>query len=71
VDGIELGHRITDVSGYVQQEELFLPTLTVREHLLLQARLRLAGLDSMRRTKKVEEVNFLNVNELTYSPFRL
>lgn len=56
MDGIELGERITNVSGYVQQEELFLPTLTVKEHLLLQARLRLTGTDAS-LTKKVDEVN--------------
>lgn len=62
MDGIELGHRITDVSGYVQQEELFLPTLTVREHLLLQARLRLAGSDAMQRAKKVDHVILFHID---------
>jgi len=56
VDGVELGPRITSVSGYVQQEELFLPTLTVKEHLLLQARLRLAGSDAAYRAKRVDEI---------------
>lgn len=56
VDGIELGSKITNVSGYVQQEELFLPTLTVKEHLLLQARLRLASTDGPHRAKRVDEV---------------
>ncbi|KAI6183465.1 ABC transporter domain-containing protein [Aphelenchoides bicaudatus] len=60
VDGIELGSKITDVSGYVQQEELFLPTLTVGEHLALQARLRLSGASPMQRAKKVDEI----MNEL-------
>ena len=32
---------LTAISGYVQQEDLFIPSITVREHLLFQARLRL------------------------------
>lgn len=56
VDGVGMGSRITNVSGYVQQEELFLPTLTVKEHLLLQARLRLADTDSAHRAKRVDEL---------------
>ncbi|KHN70649.1 ABC transporter ATP-binding protein/permease wht-3 [Toxocara canis] len=43
VNGRELGKEITSVSGYVQQDELFLSTLTVKEHLSLQACLRLPG----------------------------
>lgn len=59
VDGVEMGSKITNVSGYVQQEELFLPTLTVKEHLLLQARLRLAGSNSEQRAKRVDEVQII------------
>uniref|UniRef100_A0A0M3I3N3 ABC transporter domain-containing protein n=1 Tax=Ascaris lumbricoides TaxID=6252 RepID=A0A0M3I3N3_ASCLU len=43
VNGRELRKEITSVSGYVQQDELFVSTLTVKEHLSLQARLRLPG----------------------------
>ena len=34
-------NNTTDVSAYVQQEDLFLGTLTVREHLVFQAMLRM------------------------------
>ena len=32
---------LTAVSGYVQQDDLFIPSLTVREHLIFQARVRM------------------------------
>ena len=33
--------NLTSVSAYVQQEDLFIPSLSVREHLLFQSRLRM------------------------------
>lgn len=36
VNGCEIGQEITAISGYAQQEELFLGTLTVREYLTVQ-----------------------------------
>lgn len=36
VNGCEIGEEITAISGYAQQEELFLGTLTVREYLTIQ-----------------------------------
>ena len=48
---------ITAISAYVQQEDLFIPCLTVKEHLIFQARLRLeASLSSAERERRVEEV---------------
>ena len=48
---------LTAISGYVQQEDLFIPSLTVREHLIFQARLRLeASLTTAERERRVEEV---------------
>ena len=45
------------MSAYVQQEDLFIPSLTVREHLLFQARLRLeASLTTSERERRVEEM---------------
>ena len=37
-NGQELGGAITKISAYVQQENLFIGTLTVREHIHFQAR---------------------------------
>ena len=36
VNGCKIGKDITAISGYAQQEELFVGTLTVREHLTIQ-----------------------------------
>ncbi|GMR33739.1 hypothetical protein PMAYCL1PPCAC_03934 [Pristionchus mayeri] len=55
VNGNELGRRITSVAGYAQQEELFVGTLTVREYLTVQARLRVSGSDE-RRERRVSIV---------------
>lgn len=33
VNGLDMGRRINRVAGYVQQENLFIPSMTVREHL--------------------------------------
>ncbi|KAI1693473.1 ABC-2 type transporter domain-containing protein [Ditylenchus destructor] len=43
-------------SGYVQQDELFLATLTVREHLMIQARLRLVDMNEEEMNKRVDDV---------------
>lgn len=55
VNGVEMGRDITKVSGYAQQEELFLGTLTVRECLEIQARLRVAGNAERRRKRLARE----------------
>ena len=34
-------NTLTSVSAYVQQDDLFIGTLTVREHLVFQARVRM------------------------------
>ena len=36
INGVEVGKRIKNISAYVQQEDLFIGTLTVREHLMFQ-----------------------------------
>ncbi|CAJ0579821.1 unnamed protein product, partial [Mesorhabditis spiculigera] len=56
-NGQELGSAMTGVCGYVQQEDLFLGTLTVEEHLTIQALMRLSGtMDARQRARRVEEV---------------
>uniref|UniRef100_A0A914EIA1 ABC transporter domain-containing protein n=1 Tax=Acrobeloides nanus TaxID=290746 RepID=A0A914EIA1_9BILA len=56
VEGCSLGRKMTQVSGYVQQDELFMPTLTVYEHLSIQAKLRLVGFSENERKQRVEEI---------------
>ncbi|CAJ0605958.1 unnamed protein product [Cylicocyclus nassatus] len=41
VNGQRIGSTITSVSAYVEQEDIFVGTLTVREHLMVMARLKL------------------------------
>ena len=36
VNGQSIKHKIKNISGYVQQEDLFIGTLTVKEHLTFQ-----------------------------------
>lgn len=48
---------LTSISGYVQQEDLFIGTLTVREHLIFQALVRMhRHLTYRQRMDRVEEV---------------
>ncbi|KAF1762045.1 hypothetical protein GCK72_010307 [Caenorhabditis remanei] len=57
VNGQNIGKGVTSVSAYVQQEDLFMGTLTVKEHLEIQAKLRLPpGTSKSERAKRVEEV---------------
>uniref|UniRef100_A0AC35UDM9 ABC transporter domain-containing protein n=1 Tax=Rhabditophanes sp. KR3021 TaxID=114890 RepID=A0AC35UDM9_9BILA len=57
VNGSNLGRGITSVSAYVQQEDLFIGRLTVREHLLTQAYIRLPQeFTHSRRVARVNEV---------------
>eukprot|EP00794_Sanderia_malayensis_P003789 gene3789-4312_t len=41
VNGQEIGKKMKTISAYVQQEDLYIGTLTVREHLYFQAMLRI------------------------------
>lgn len=48
---------LTSVSAYVQQEDLFIGTLTVKEHLVFQALVRMhAHIPYKTRMDRVEEV---------------
>ncbi|KAK6747009.1 hypothetical protein RB195_000323 [Necator americanus] len=55
VNGNVIGREITAISGYAQQEEMFVGTLTVREYLMIQARLR-TNLVAEKREKRVNVV---------------
>ncbi|XP_025094863.1 protein white-like [Pomacea canaliculata] len=57
VNGVSLGSSIRNISGYVQQDDLFLGTLTVRETLRFRAMLRMdKNIKPKDRLAKVEEV---------------
>ncbi|CAG2162948.1 unnamed protein product, partial [Oppiella nova] len=50
-------NTITSVSAYVQQQDLFVPVLTVREHLIFHSLLRMdPNLPQKERTDRVNEV---------------
>lgn len=38
VNGEEIGKKISLISGFAQQQDIFVPTLTVDEYLIIQVR---------------------------------
>ncbi|CAG9531648.1 unnamed protein product, partial [Cercopithifilaria johnstoni] len=57
VNGQIIGRKITKVSAYIQQQNLFINSLTVYEHLNLQAALRLpASLTKHEKELRVKQV---------------
>ncbi|XP_071102630.1 protein white-like [Haliotis cracherodii] len=57
VNGVDVGRGIKNISAYVQQDELFIGTLTVKEHLIFRALLRMdRSLKKKARLQRVEEV---------------
>ena len=58
VNGVPVGpDSLTAVSAYVQQDDLFFGTLTVREHLVFQALVRMhSHIPYRQRMARVEEV---------------
>lgn len=65
VNGMKLEREITAISGYVQQDDLFIGRLTVREHLWFHAMLRMDKHCSKEdRLQRIEEV----IQEVRHSP---
>ncbi|UJR27397.1 hypothetical protein I4U23_008687 [Adineta vaga] len=66
VNGTNMGRNINRVSGYVQQEELFIPSMTTREHLHFHAMLRLnRDVSKQQRVGRVDELlEFLNLKKV-------
>ncbi|XP_021375248.1 protein white-like isoform X2 [Mizuhopecten yessoensis] len=57
LNGVEVGKSIRNMSAYLQQDDLFIGTLTVREHLIFRALLRMdKRIGKKERLQKVEEV---------------
>lgn len=64
---------ITEMTAYVQQEDLFIPIMTVREHLIFQAMLRMDNkipvkVRATRIQSVMEEVRGLLLLIAVYSP---
>ena len=61
---------ISSISAYVQQEDLFIPTLTVREHLAFTARVRMdSHLSHDAKMNRVDQVIHLVRNKQNYFLF--
>lgn len=57
LNGVEVGKNIRNMSAYLQQDDLFIGTLTVREHLTFRAMLRMdKNIKKKDRLQKVEDV---------------
>lgn len=56
INGVPFTEEAARMTAYVQQEDLFLGSLTVEEHLGFQARLTLPHLSDQERRKRVEQL---------------
>ncbi|XP_052773368.1 protein white-like [Mya arenaria] len=57
VNGVDVGSGIRNISAYVQQDDLFIATMTVKEHLTFRALLRMEKeVSRSRRMERVQEV---------------
>ena len=57
VNGVPWSSEVSRLASYVLQDDLFYATLTVREHLLFQAELRMGKKSSSKqRTKRVDRI---------------
>ena len=66
VNGKEIGSNIKYISAYVQQDDVFVPSLTVKEHLWFSTQLRIKGdvPDSVRKQKVDDVMKELGLTEL-------
>ncbi|CEF66288.1 ATP-binding cassette sub-family G member 2 [Strongyloides ratti] len=69
VNGINVDRGITNISSYVQQEDLFMGRLTVYEHLIIQSYMRLPSNNSCsQRKQRIKEiVDELELNDCLHS----
>uniref|UniRef100_A0A0K0ECK1 ABC transporter domain-containing protein n=1 Tax=Strongyloides stercoralis TaxID=6248 RepID=A0A0K0ECK1_STRER len=69
VNGINVNRGITNISSYVQQEDLFMSRLTVYEHLIIQSYMRLPSNNSCsQRKQRIKEiVDELELNDCLHS----
>ncbi|XP_052218229.1 protein white-like [Dreissena polymorpha] len=55
VNGVAVGKGIRNISGYVTQDDLFMATMPVKEHLMFRALLRMEA--EVTRERRIERVN--------------
>jgi len=69
VNGADIGSAISVVSGYVQQDDMFIGLLTVEEHLTFHAMLRMSSsLTNVERKERVKNVMTEVINLFFVSP---
>ena len=56
INGLPAGTAMTKISAYVQQDDIFIGSMTVYEHLVFQAALRMSKETKDFRMKRVQEV---------------
>lgn len=56
-----MAHKISSISGFAQQEELFVGTLTVKEYLMIQAKLRINGSKKLREDRVTDVLHQLKL----------
>lgn len=56
VNGMPIKEDISKISAYIQQNDVFVGALTVKEHLLFHAKLKLSKETSARQHDRIEEV---------------
>lgn len=61
VNGHQMHDKISSISGFAQQEELFVGTLTVKEYLMIQAKLRIDGSSQLREDRVTDVLHQLKL----------
>ena len=56
VNGINVGSGMSSLSAYVQQDDIFIGSMTVKEHLIFHAALQMSKHSKKERAHRVEEV---------------
>ncbi|XP_078492142.1 protein white-like [Ciona intestinalis] len=57
VNGVSMGADISSISAYVEQDDLFMGELTVKEHLMFTAQLRMdSSISTSEKRKRVDDV---------------
>ena len=56
VNGEDVGAKITTLSAYVQQDDIFIGSMTVKEHLIFHAALQMSRSSPEERSRRVEQV---------------
>ena len=56
VNGVQINENISNISAYIQQNDVFVGALTVLEHLQFHAKLKLSRESEDKRKEKISQV---------------